>query len=343
MYRASVVILNWNGEKFLQMFLPFLIKYTNHPDIELVVADNASTDGSVDFVKSNFPQIRLIILDKNYGFAGGYNKALEQVSSKYYILLNSDVEVTENWILPILDFMDQDATIGACMPKILAFHNRHLFEHAGASGGFIDKNGFPFCRGRVLDFVEPDLGQYNQIIPVFWATGACMFVRAEAFQRAGKLDARFFAHMEEIDLCWRMQWLDYKIYVYPSSHVFHVGGGALPKENPRKTYLNFRNNLFLLFKNLPKGKLFGRLFIRLSLDGLAAAQYLFKLKFQFFWAILKSHFHFYKHLKYLLKFRKDAIYLKNREKSFTGKEDVNILTNYYLKGCKKFSEIINNH
>jgi GT2 family glycosyltransferase len=342
MYKASVVILNWNGEKFLKLFLPYLIKYTSHPEIELVVADNASTDSSVDFLKSNFPQIRLIILDKNYGFAGGYNKALEQIQSRYFVLLNSDVEVTENWILPVLDFMDQDETIGACMPKILSYHNRAQFEHAGASGGFIDKNGFPFCRGRVLDYVETDQGQYNNAIPVFWATGACMFVRAEAFHHAGKLDAFFFAHMEEIDLCWRMQWHNYKIFVYPFAQVYHVGGGALPKENPRKTYLNFRNNLFLLFKNIPSGKLFGKLFVRLSLDGLAAVQYLFKLKFSFFWAILKAHFHFYKHLNYLLNFRKEAKYLKNRAKTFTGMEDVNILTNYYLKGCKRFSEIINN-
>lgn len=343
MYRASVVILNWNGEKFLNLFLPFLVKYTTQPDIELVVADNASTDGSIDYIKNNFPHIKLLALERNYGFAGGYNKALEQLDSKYFILLNSDVEVTENWILPILDFMDHDLSIGACMPKILAFHNRELFEHAGAAGGFIDKNGFPFCRGRVIDSVEKDFGQYNSIIPVFWATGACMFVRAEAYKIAGGLDERFFAHMEEIDLCWRMQWHDYKIMAYPLSHVYHVGGGALPKENPRKTYLNFRNNLFLLTKNLPHNKLFATLLIRMVYDGAAAIQYLFKMKFEFFWVVLKAHIHYYQQLNYLLNFRKNAKYLKNNSKKFSGFEDVNIINRYYLMGYKKFSEIINNH
>ncbi len=342
MYKVSVVILNWNGENFLKLFLPYLIKYTSVPEVELVVADNASIDGSVQLLKSAFPQIRIIQLDKNYGFAGGYNKALQQIESQYFVLLNSDVEVTQNWLLPIIDFMDKNANVGACMPKILSFYQRTHFEHAGASGGFIDKYGFPFCRGRIFNEVEEDFGQYDDITQIFWATGACMFVRSSALIKAGGLDDRFFAHMEEIDLCWRMQWNDFKIMVYPKSYVYHVGGGALPKENPRKTYLNFRNNLFLIYKNMPDDQLFRLLFIRMCIDSIAAIQYLLKLKPQFFWAVLKAHIHFYKNLAYLKNFRRNTIYLKNNKKEFFGFKKYNLLLSYYIKGIRKYSQIITN-
>ena len=247
--KVAIVILNWNGKKMLQSFLSSVLKYSSDGAAEVVVADNASTDDSMDYVRTTYPNVRTIMLDKNYGFADGYNRALRQMDAEYYLLINSDVEVTPHWLDPLVSFMDAHSECAACQPKILSMFNRDMFEYAGAAGGFIDKYGYPFCRGRIFNKVEIDTGQYNNITEILWATGACMLVRSSDFWNAGRFDPRFFAHNEEIDLCWRMRIMGRKIYCVPASIVYHVGGGTLPKSNPMKTYLNFRNNLTMLYKN----------------------------------------------------------------------------------------------
>ncbi|HBX49569.1 MAG: glycosyl transferase family 2 [Bacteroidetes bacterium RIFOXYA12_FULL_35_11] len=294
MTKVAVVILNWNGIKFLKKFIPVLIQHTNSPEYELWVADNGSTDESVKYLKENHPQIRLIEFDKNHGFSSGYNKALFQIDAEYFVLLNSDVEVTENWIDPIINLMDQDDYIAACTPKIKSYDNKEYFEYAGAAGGFIDKFGFPFCRGRILNVIEKDTGQYNKSTEVFWASGACMFVRASLYKSADGLDDDFFAHMEEIDLCWRLKNQGYKIMYCPDVTIYHVGGGTLPNNSPRKLYLNFRNNLLTLYKNLPWFTLLPILFARGLFDAVAALKFLFTLSFPQFWAVLHAHLSFYK-------------------------------------------------
>ncbi|MDF1675256.1 MAG: glycosyltransferase family 2 protein, partial [Vicingaceae bacterium] len=240
---VAVVILNWNGKHFLEKFLPSLIEHTSFA--ELIVADNCSTDDSLSFLKENFPQIRIITLAENYGFAKGYNEALKQVNSDVYVLLNSDVEVTENWLQPCLEILKKDNDMAACQPKIKAFHQKTYFEYAGAAGGFIDKYGYPFCRGRIFETLEEDNNQYDEEIEIFWATGACLVIRADIYHELNGLDSFFFAHMEEIDLCWRIQNRGKKIKYVPQSTVFHVGGGTLHKSKPQKTFLNFRNNLIM--------------------------------------------------------------------------------------------------
>ncbi|MCF6242878.1 MAG: glycosyltransferase family 2 protein [Bacteroidales bacterium] len=301
--KVAVVILNWNGEKYLKQFIPALIKNSNSDEVVLYVADNASSDDSVQYLRDNYPQIKLILLDENYGFAGGYNKALQQINAEYYILLNSDVEVTSNWIFPIIEKLDQDKSIAAAMPKIKSFNKKTYFEYAGAAGGFIDKYGYPFCRGRILDTIEKDAGQYDDEREIFWASGACMFVRSSVFHEHDGFDADFFAHMEEIDLCWRMKNSGYKIMYYSDVEVYHVGGGALPNNSPFKLYLNFRNNLFMLYKNLPKGKLFQTLFLRMILDGASALVYLLQFSFSSFSAVFRAHIAFYKSLKNTVGYR----------------------------------------
>jgi len=264
---VAVVILNWNGKKFLEKFLPSVV--SNSGDAEIIMADNNSSDDSISFMAINYPNIRIIKNSENGGFAKGYNDALKQIKSDYYILLNSDIEVTPNWIDPLFDLMENDSMIAACQPKLRSYYQQDEFEYAGAAGGFIDKWGYPFCRGRIFGHLEKDEAQYENVEEVFWATGAAMFVRAKYFWEVGGLDEDFFAHMEEIDLCWRLKNKGYKIMVHPQSVVFHVGGGTLPKNSPTKTYLNFRNNFYLLYKNLPK-KRFKRVFIfRLIWDGVA--------------------------------------------------------------------------
>jgi GT2 family glycosyltransferase len=305
--KTSIVILNWNGKKFLEKFLPIVMKYSSGYDKEVVVADNNSADDSIAFLKENYPSIKLIELDKNYGFTGGYNKALEMIDSEYFILLNSDIEVTPGWIDPIIQFMDEKPDIAACMPKIKSYHEKEKFEYAGASGGFIDKFGYPFCRGRIFNHLETDQGQYDDAIQVFWATGACFFVRAEIFKKLNGFDNDFFAHMEEIDLCWRINHSGHKIYCFPKVEIFHVGGGTLPKNNPWKTFLNYRNNLFLLFKNLPSGKLFPIILIRLYLDGLSITKLLFSFKMKDAWAIVKAHFAVFRNIGRLRKKRKAIV------------------------------------
>jgi len=271
MSKTAIVILNWNGVKMLSTYLPGVIRHAG-ADTEVVVADNASTDNSLEYLRQNHPEVTIIPLEKNWGFAEGYNRALRQVKAEYYVLLNSDVDVTPGWLLPLVQFMDEHPQAAACQPKLRAVADRGAFEYAGAAGGFIDALGYPFCRGRVFDTVEQDEGQYDTIQEVFWTTGACMMVRADDYWAVGGLDARFFAHNEEIDLCWRMRNLGRQLFCIPQSVVYHVGGGTLPKGNPMKTFLNFRNNLTMLYKNLPESELHSVMRKRWALDYIAAWQ-----------------------------------------------------------------------
>lgn len=288
MIKVAVVILNWNGADMLRKFLPSVVKCTNPDLAEVYVADNGSTDNSIDMLKSEFPSVGLISFKENYGFAGGYNKVMEYVKAEYVVLLNSDVEVTERWIEPVLAYMELHDDVAACQPKILSFHDKSKFEYAGASGGFIDKYGYPFCRGRVFDSLETDNGQYDTPTDVFWASGAAMFVRRKVYMEVGGLDSRFFAHMEEIDLCWRLLSRGYRLVCVPESKVYHVGGATLKKENPRKTYLNFRNNLLMLYKNLPSDELARIMSVRSFLDYLAVIFYILKFDFSNAKAVIKA-------------------------------------------------------
>lgn len=284
---VAVVILNFNGRKFLEEFLPNVIQ--NSIPHQIIVADNASTDDSVKFLQENYPDLRLIKISENLGYAGGYNYAFKEIESDYYILLNSDVETTPNWIDPVINLMKQNEKIIACQPKIKSYHQKEYFEYAGAAGGYIDHLGYPFCRGRIFSSLEKDQGQYDDNISVFWATGACLFVKSKAFHELGGLDERFFAHMEEIDFCWRAKNNGYQIYYCGESTVFHVGGGTLKAESPFKTYLNFRNNWFLLYKNLNRDEFKFIRNRRKRLDLLAAIQFLAKGKKENANAILKAH------------------------------------------------------
>ena len=333
--KVAVVILNYNGAAMLGRFLPSVVKYS--PDAEIVVADNASTDDSVALVAKDFPGVRLIRLDRNYGFADGYNKALEQVDAEYFVLLNSDVEVTEGWLEPMLSLMEKNADVVACQPKILAYNNKTHFEYAGASGGFIDRYGYPYCRGRLFDSVEEDKGQYDSPCRVFWATGAAMMVRSAAFRKVGGLDGSFFAHMEEIDLCWRLLARGGEIYAVPQSRVYHVGGATLNKSNPRKTFLNFRNNLLMLYKNLPSNELSSVMRRRAMLDYVAAAKFLLSGNIADCKAILAARREFAR-----IKGLYASARAENLEKCVSGSipERVNfsILWQYYARGRKFFSD-----
>ena len=290
--KIAVVVLNWNGKAWLEKFLPTLVKHSQEATV--FVVDNASTDNSVFFVKDHFPTVKIIVNATNGGYAKGYNDALKQITAEYFVLINSDIEVTEGWLTPVITLMDSEKQIATCQPKLLDFNNRSKFEYAGASGGYIDKFGYPFCRGRIFDSIEEDKGQYNDVTEVFWATGACLIVRSEYFNEVGGLDKDFFAHQEEIDLCWRLKNKGYKVMVEPKSVVYHVGGGTLNAGSPFKTHLNFRNNLKMLFKNLPLPYLFTVIPIRLLLDALAAITFLKqKNGLSHFFAIVREHFAFY--------------------------------------------------
>jgi len=326
----AIVILNWNGKGFLEKFLPSVVKYSQNADV--IVADNFSTDDSIDFLTKSYPQIRIIALKENYGFAKGYNEALKEVNAAYFVLLNSDVEVTENWLPPCIELLESDAFIGACQPKIKAYYNKDYFEYAGAAGGFIDKYGYPFCRGRIFDTLEKDTNQYDNETEVFWASGACLFVKSSVFNQLGGFDATFFAHMEEIDLCWRMKHLGYKVMFTHQSTVYHVGGGTLNKTNPTKTFLNFRNSLLMLYKNLPKQKRYSILLIRLFLDGIAGIKFLVEGKPSHTLAIIKAHFSFYKICRSYSNKNIPCLNLK-------GYYNKNILVSYYLKKQQLFSKI----
>ena len=334
MKRVAVVILNYNGKKFLEEFLPNVIANTDAALADIVVADNASTDGSKEFMHEHFPDIRLIDNGSNGGFATGYNLALRQIEAEYFVLLNSDIEVTPRWIEPVIELMDANPQIAACQPKILSYYEKQKFEYAGASGGFIDKYGYPFCRGRVFQHLEEDKGQYDDICEVFWATGACMFVRADLYIKHGGLDDSFFAHMEEIDFCWRMKNLGYQIYCCPQSKVYHIGGGTLPKGSARKTYLNFRNNLSLLTKNLPSNRVFWVIAYRILLDWVAAVKFLFGGGLDDFWAVIRAHFAFYQRIPSIRQARKN---LPTRQVGEMYQK--NIVVENYLRGKKCFSDL----
>ena len=307
--KIAIVILNWNGVKLFPDYLPSVIEHSKGENIEVIVADNGSTDNSLEFLKANFPEVTLLDLKENYGFAKGYNVALNQIDAEYFVLLNSDVKVEPNWIQPCIDQFERDDKVVAVQPKVLSFNEPELFEYAGAAGGFIDKFGYPFCRGRILDKVEKDENQYDLSGEIFWATGACMFVRAKAFKNSGGLDADFWAHMEEIDLCWRMKNQGYKIVYESASVVYHLGGGSLEYGNPKKVYLNFRNNLYMLYKNLPKKKFLPIFLTRMILDGVAALKFLLGAEFKAFGAVAKAHRDFYKNLSALRTKRKELLKL----------------------------------
>jgi len=335
---VAIVILNWNGRKFLQQFLPSVMASV-YENKRVIIADNASTDDSVTFVKEYYPQVEIIINSVNEGFAKGYNTALQQVKSDYYVLLNSDVEVTPGWITPVIELMEGDKTIAACQPKLLAFNNKTKFEYAGASGGWLDKFGYPFMRGRVFDVCEEDHGQYNTAQQCFWASGAAMFVKAEVYHAMGGLDEYFFAHQEEIDLCWRMQLAGYKVYVQPASVVYHVGGGTLPKGNSKKTFLNFRNNLIMLTKNLSFGNAVWKIPFRIGLDAVSAWQNLLRGDSGYFMAIVKAHLHFF---KWLLFEKKRSIFPKQKNGQLKGWYNGLVVWQYFIQKKKTFSEIVDN-
>lgn len=331
--KTAVVILNWNGKKFLEKFLPGVILHSSSA-AEIIVADNASSDDSLAYLEQNHPQIRTIRLGKNFGFAGGYNAALKQVEADHYILLNSDIEVTENWITPVLELMESDPRIAACQPKIMSYHDREKFEYAGAAGGHIDKYGYPFCRGRLFQSVEKDQGQYDRATEIFWATGACMFVKADIFHKLGGFDDDFFAHMEEIDFCWRAKNQGYRIMFCPDSTIFHIGGGTLPKNNSRKTYLNIRNNITMLYKNLEQERLARVLAARLILDYVAALKFLVDGGFKDMAAVIRAHFYFWKNLSRLRKKREKISHLKVSQ-IYWG----NIVLQHYLRRKKSFRQL----
>lgn len=336
MKRVAVVILNWNGEKMLREFLPDVVRHST--GAEIVVADNASTDGSLQMLEREFPTVRRIVLDRNYGFAQGYHLALEQVDAEFYLLLNNDVQVGADWLSPLLEYMDKNPHVAACQPKLLCHWDRTRFEYAGASGGYIDAWGYPYCRGRVMGTVEEDKGQYDEPASLLWATGAALMIRREAYWLAGGLDGRFFAHQEEIDLCWRLRSRGYGIACVPQSKVWHVGGGTLPKDSPHKTYLNFRNNLLLLYKNLPSERLETVMRVRFWLDALASVQFLLTGKWGSFLAVWRGRRDF---------FRMRPQFVPDRERNLKAavlspvpeQTAVSILWQYYARGKKTFKEI----
>lgn len=336
MTKTAVVILNWNGRNFLEQFLPDVVKHS--AGAEVIVADNASTDDSVAWLREHFPQVRIVQNAVNGGYAKGYNDALKTIEAEYYVLLNSDIEVTANWINPVIALLDADPEVAACQPKIRAYHQKEHFEYAGAGGGFIDKWGYPFCRGRMFDTFEKDNGQYNDTCEIFWATGACLFVRAEAYHRCGGLDEDFFAHMEEIDLCWRMKNAGMKIMYCGESTVYHVGGGTLSKLSPQKTFLNFRNNLVLLAKNHAPGYFPLKLFLRLCLDGIAGIKFLLSGDGRHCWAVLRAHFAFYGSIGKTMAKRR-AMKKQITKYSASAVYDGNIVYEYFLKGRKHFSDL----
>ncbi len=331
--KISIVILNWNGRKMLEQFLPSVMQYSSHV-AHVVVADNASTDDSATFLRTNYPQINLIQNDKNYGFAEGYNKALAHVDADYYVILNSDVEVTPNWIEPVVELMENDEKIAICQPKLLSHINRDNFEYAGGAGGFIDRFGYPFCRGRMFSTLEKDLGQYDDIREVFWASGAAMFVKAPIFHQLGGFDGNFFAHMEEIDFCWRAKNHGYKVMYCPSSKIFHVGGGTLPPSSPFKTFLNFRNNFALLYKNLRRHSLAYVFPTRIVLDYVAALRFLTEGKPKEFWAVVKAHLAFYRMVPNLTKKRRRMEHRKVSD-IYRG----SVVFDYYLFKKTRFSAL----
>lgn len=334
MNTIAIVILNWNGRNYLEQFLSKVVLYSG--DCRIIVADNASTDDSIQYLKDYFPQVEIIQNTENGGFAKGYNDALKLVDSEFYLLLNSDIEVTPNWIDPLYEMM-KDPTVAGCQPKVLSFYEKEFFEHAGASGGYLDRNYYPFCRGRILEKFEKDEGQYDGETEIFWATGAALLIRSEIYHKVGGLDECFFAHMEEIDMCWRIKKLGYRFMVVPKSVIYHVGGGTLSYNSPRKLYLNFRNSLFMIIKN-HDGPLFLKLIYRMKLDGIAAFRFLVKGEFKNFASVFNAHMAMYARFGTLLKQRKEikaTITTFNSKGWYKG----SILWARYFKGIIRFKDL----
>ena len=332
----AVVILNWNGAKYLKRFLPSVI--SNSPEADVIVIDNSSSDESVELLKSEFENVQTIVLDKNYGFAEGYNKGLQDLDYEYFVLLNSDVDVPENWLSPQIAYLNSDPKLVACAPLILSYAEQDCFEYAGAAGGYLDKDGFAFCAGRIFYAFEKNTGQYNPNREVFWASGAALTIKSSAWKEVNGFDGTFFAHMEEIDLCWRLKNRGYKIGVCGEAKVYHIGGGTLDRQSSFKTYLNFRNNLFLLLKNHRSSALLPFILRRMILDGIAGIRFLTEGNFAYFFAVLKAHFHFYSKFFYYIK-------LRNTEKKFwktpnlCGQYRGSILVSFFLKHKHNFQQL----
>jgi hypothetical protein len=335
--KVAVVIVHWNRKALLEQFLPFVVAST-YPNLQIVVADNHSDDGSQEFIRSHYPQISIVQNDSNYGYAGGYNQALPQIDADYYILLNNDIEVTPEWIEPVIAEMEKHPTVAACQPKMLDFKTRNRFEYAGACGGYFDRLGYIFCRGRIFEAVEKDEGQYDSTESIFWATGACLFIRAELFHEAGGFDANFFAHMEEVDLCWRLQQMGYTIKAVPASKVYHVGGGTLSKMSPQKTYLNFRNNLIMLTKNLPVPTLLWLIPLRSFLDLISSIFFLLNGFPRYSWAVHRAHADYFFKFGKWWRLRNHVRYLY-RNKSFHGVYNGSIVAKHFILGFNHFNDI----
>lgn len=335
MSTTAIVILNWNGKQYLEKYLRNLeLKSGKIPGVSIVIADNGSTDGSLEYLRESHPNIRIIEFDRNYGFTGGYNRALGEIAADYFLLLNSDVEVSEGWLDPLINKMDSNPRVGICMPKIRSEIDTKNFEYAGACGGFLDILGYPFCRGRILSRIEADCMQYDKDAEIFWASGAALMIRSGVFRSLGGFDESFFAHMEEIDLCWRAKLAGWQVWVYPQSVVYHVGGGTLPNNSPKKLYLNYRNNLLMLYKNLPSSTLFPVVFTRMVLDGLSAAVYLVQGKRPYFSAVVEAHNDFRKMRKKISRDKESV----NRK--ISGVFKGSIVLSFFLSGMKlKFSDI----
>ncbi|MBR4814497.1 MAG: glycosyltransferase family 2 protein [Paludibacteraceae bacterium] len=338
MRKVAIVILNWNGRSMLERYLPSVCRFSQLENVVVVVADNGSTDDSVAFVQENYPSVQIVLLDKNYGFAEGYNRSLAQLDAEYFLLLNSDVEVTENWLSPMIAYMDEHPDVAACQPKIRSFVAKEKFEHAGACGGFLDKYAFPFCRGRLFGEVESDAGQYDSVMDIFWATGAALMIRSDDFSAVGGLDGSFFAHMEEIDLCWRLRSRGRRIVCVPESVVYHLGGGTLNVENPRKTFLNFRNNLLMIYKNVPDDYLKRVLMARFFFDHLAALQYLLKGDWANAKAIFKARREFRSIKSNYTEARKTNLDAQS-VKDIPEVLNRSLVFSFYLFGKKKFSDL----
>lgn len=338
MIKVAVIILNWNGRKLLEKFLPAVVQHSAEEGCQVIVADNASSDDSVSFLNERYPDVPVIALDRNYGFADGYNRAIRQVDAKYVVLLNSDVETTPGWLHPLVRYMDEHPEVVAAQPKIRSYNKRIFFEYAGAAGGFLDRYGYPFCRGRILQNVEKDEGQYDSVIPIFWATGAAMFIRKKDFLDAGGLDGRFFAHMEEIDLCWRLNARGKRIVCVPSSVVYHVGGASLNQDNPQKMYLNFRNNLLMLYKNLLPEEIFPVFVSRCLFDSMAFFHLLLEGKFNSAKEVIHAYRDFYKMIRSY-----KSVRMLNLQYAVTRRLPVqyqgSVLINYYLRRKRNFEQL----
>ena len=337
---VAIVILNWNGRNYLEKFLTSVVS-TSYENLKVIVADNASTDDSISFLQQHFPEVECLLLTENFGFAKGYNVALRQIDAEYYVLLNSDVEVTAGWLSPIIDLLERNKNAAACQPKILSYQDKTMFEYAGAAGGWIDSFGYPFARGRVFDVCEKDDGQYEMAQKVFWATGAALVIRSKCFHEVSGFDEYFFAHMEEIDLCWRLQLLGYTIFSCPASTVYHLGGGTLPKGNSRKVFLNFRNNQIMIARNLPWSQKWWKVPVRLALDQVAGVKSLLSGDMGYFAAVIKAHVAFFYWAIFNREKRFEPKQL-NRLEELDGVYRGSIVWQYFVKGKKRFSQIVSN-